>query len=80
MTILDRVPVERIGERAHDVDLGRALLSLLMLPFLALGFAAALVWTAAEFAWAAVLTGWDAGRARSQPGRPAEAIPRSRTG
>jgi hypothetical protein len=80
MTILDRVPTDRIGERAHDVDLGRALLSLLMLPFLALGFAAALMWTAVEFAWAAVLTGWDAARAQTRPIQPAEAIPRSRTG
>jgi len=80
MTILDRVPVERISERATDIDLGRALLSLLMPPFLALGFGAALVWTAAEFAWAAVLTGWDAGRTRMQPPGPVEAMPRSRTG
>ena len=80
MTILDRVPVERIGERASDVDLGRVVLSLLMLPFLALGFAAALVWTAAEFAWAAVLTGWDAGRARTQFTPPVEATQRIRAG
>jgi len=80
MPILDRVPVERIGERATDVDFGRVVLSLLMLPFLALGFAAALVWTAGEFAWAAVLTGWDAGRVRMQPVAPAQVAPRSRTG
>ena len=80
MTILDRVPVERISERASDVDIGRPMLSLLMLPFLALGFAAALMWTAAEFAWAAVLTGWDAGRIRTQSAPPVEANPRSRTG
>jgi len=70
VTILDRVPTEQINARARDLDLGGVLLTLLALPFFLVGFGAAMLWTAVGWCWAAVLVGWERGRASTQQAPP----------
>jgi hypothetical protein len=70
VTILDRVPTEQINARAREVDLGGVLLTLLALPFFLLGFAAAGLWTAVGWCWAAVQVGWEQGRVSARQESP----------
>jgi predicted PurR-regulated permease PerM len=65
--LADRVPLERIEQRARPVNLGQLLVTLVVGVFYALGFAAAKVVVIAGvlLGWvvAAVVTGWqDAGK------------------
>lgn len=66
VTVLQRVPVDRISAQARDVHPGRVLLTLLAGLFFGLGWVAfkvcAVVWLA--FAWCAVATreGWHEAR------------------
>ena len=66
-TPLDRVPVERIGERARNAKPGRTLLVVLTGLLFALGWAAfkvlALAWLAVAWTGAAVAEGWVSARA-----------------
>lgn len=50
--------VDQIQQKATEFDLGRALLTLLALPFFVLGWAARHVVLALAWVWAAVLVGW----------------------
>ena len=60
--LLDRVPLERIEQRAQPVNLGRLLMTLVVGVFYALGFVAAkaVVVAGVLLGWvaAAVVTGW----------------------
>lgn len=54
MAVLDAVPVEKIGERAREINVGRTILALLALPFFLLGWivrktALAFVWIGVAF-------------------------------
>jgi hypothetical protein len=71
--ILDRVPLDRIEGEARQVHLGRALLTLLVGLFWALGWLAGKATLAVGFAYAAAKTGFQ--DARTQAGRPPRAGP-----
>lgn len=66
MTVLDRVPVERITAEARQVEFGRMLLTLIGAVFYAVGWVAAKVfgvlWFAAAWSATAVKVGWQDGR------------------
>jgi hypothetical protein len=66
--ILDRVPLDRIEGEARQVHLGRALLTLLVGLFWALGWLAGKATLAIGFAYVAAKTGFQ--DARTQAGRP----------
>lgn len=69
---LDRVPVERITDRARAARPGRSLLAVLAALLFALGWVAAKtvrgVWLAAAWCVCAVLVGWQEGRNVQRPG------------
>lgn len=69
-TIFERLPVARIETRARSIDARRALLGVLTLPFLAVGFAAAATWTATIWICASVMEGWVAGRTATTRSTP----------
>jgi hypothetical protein len=71
--ILDSVPVERITAEARAVNLGRALLTLLLGVFWALGWLIGMASLGIGFVWAAAKTGFL--DARAQAGRPPRAGP-----
>jgi hypothetical protein len=62
MSVLERVPLEQISERASTIDPLSLLLRLLAAPLLALGFAVAMLWAAMTWMCAAVLVGFERGR------------------
>jgi len=64
--------VDRVAARAASVPFARVLLSLLMVPFYVLGFAAGLVWAAVSWGYAAVLVGFGDARARGKSRPKAE--------
>ena len=61
-SVLDRVPVERISERARQARPGRALLALVGGLLVGLGFVTAklfaVLFTGGVWCWAAVAEGW----------------------
>lgn len=61
MAVLDRVPVDRIAVEAAALRLGPLLLSLMMMPFFALGWTAAKGYLGTRYVLAAVIVGWRAG-------------------
>jgi hypothetical protein len=73
--LLDRVPLERIEQRARPVNLGRALVTLVVGVFYALGWLAGKVvlvaGVALGWAWAAAAEGYADGR------KPTEGPPRA---
>lgn len=68
-TVLDRVPVERISERAREFRFGRFVASLIALPFMLAGWTAAktvpLVWFGCKWLGAAAELGWKSAQAPS---------------
>jgi len=71
--ILDSVPVERITAEARAVNLGRALLTLLLGVFWALGWLVGMVTVAISFAYASAKVGYldargEAGKGQSRAG------------
>jgi hypothetical protein len=64
--LVDRVPVERISAEARQVNLGRALLVLLLGVFWVLGWLVGMASVGIGFAWAAAKTGFQ--DARTQAG------------
>lgn len=72
-TVLDRVPVERIGERARAANPGRVVLTVIAALFFALGWitckTCAGAWLVIAWCGSAVAEGWITARAAS--GRPA---------
>ena len=68
MAVLDRVPVDRIAVKAAALRLGPLFLSLLMLPFFAIGWTAAKGFLALRFTVAAVQVGFEAGMKSSRAG------------
>jgi hypothetical protein len=72
--LLGRVPLDRVQAEARQVNLGRALLTLLVGVFWLLGWLAGKATLAAGFAWAAVKIGFT--DARTPPsGRPPRGVP-----
>lgn len=73
MTVLDRVPVDRITLEAREVHLGRALLTLLAGMFYVLGWTVAklvnVVGFAVAWSWTAIKVGWVEGRASAASAR-----------
>ncbi len=61
-TVLDRVPVDQISDDARQVQVGRALLTVVAFIFWAIGFAAARAVGGIVWAGVAVRTGWREGR------------------
>lgn len=59
--------VDRVAARAASVPFARVLLTLLMVPFYVLGFAAGVAWAAISWSWAAVVVGFGDARARHRP-------------
>jgi len=51
-------PVDRVADRADEVQVLRLLLSVLAFPFYVLGFVAGAVWLAVRWCYAAVSVGW----------------------
>lgn len=69
VNLLDRVPTEEIRADAHQIHLGRLLLTLLVGIFWLIGFAAGKTSLGLRFAVAAMRRGWK--DARGEPvGRP----------
>lgn len=66
-TLLDRVPLERINDRARDVRPARVLLTLLAGLLFATGWVAfkacAVTWLAAAWCGSAVIEGWQTAKA-----------------
>jgi hypothetical protein len=60
--LLDRVPLERVEAEARQVNLGRALLTLLVGVFWVLGWLAGMASLAVRIAWAGVKEGWSDAR------------------
>lgn len=73
MTVLDRVPVDRITLEAREVHIGRSLLTLLAGLFYILGWAVAKLVNVVGFtlawSWTAIKVGWAEGRASAAPAR-----------
>jgi hypothetical protein len=61
VTVLDRVPVDRISVQATALRLLPVLLSILMAPFFVLGWTAARLWLAVRWMIAAVVVGFKVG-------------------
>lgn len=76
-TLLDRVPVDRISQRAHAARPGRTALVVVASVLFGLGWlayrACAVAWLAAVWGGSAVVEGW-------QASRQAEAVRRARAG
>jgi hypothetical protein len=73
MTVLERVPVERIVEQARAVDLGRLLLAIVLAPLYAVGWLGGKALLALAVAGTTVKLGWQDARgvtgAERGPGR-----------
>lgn len=73
MTVLDRVPVDRITLEAREVHIGRSLLTLLAGLFYVIGWTVAklvnILGFAVVWSWAAIKVGWVEGRASASPAR-----------
>ncbi len=76
-SVTERVPLERIGQRAHAARPGRAALVVVAAALFGLGWVAykafAVAWLAAAWCGSAVIEGW-------QDARKAEAVRRARAG
>ena len=76
-TLLDRVPVDRISQRAHAAKPGRTVLAVITGLLFGLGWlaykACAVGWLALVWCGSAVIEGW-------QASRQAEAVRRARAG
>jgi hypothetical protein len=72
LTILDRVPLDRISEQAREIRPGRALLTIIAAMLFALGWITAkmltVAWLAILWSFAAVKVGWQ--EARPKPEHP----------
>lgn len=67
MTVLDSIPVDRIGADAREVQFGRLLVTLIVAVFFGVGWVAAKLWLGVAFAGVAVKAGWiEARKPRSQ--------------
>ena len=77
--LLERVPMERVGQQARPVEVGRLLLTLLVGVLYALGWLAAKtvigLGVALGWALAAVRTGWQDARSSDPTGRPSRGRP-----
>ena len=70
MTVLDRVPTDRIAERAEEIHLGRALLTLFVGVFWLVGWTGRKALLGLGYVAGAVQVGWaDAGAPRPAQGR-----------
>lgn len=58
MTVLDRVPIDRINVEARAVKAGRVILTILAGLLYVIGWTAALSWRAVVWACVAVKVGW----------------------
>ena len=69
-TVLDRVPVDEISERARKVRPGTALMRLVTGILFGIGWVLAKIfavaWTAFTWTWAAVAEGWEAAHGPSR--------------
>lgn len=69
-SVLDRVPVDRITERARQARPGRTLLTLIAGALIGIGWLAAkvlaVVWLALGWSWTAVGVGWEAAHGPSR--------------
>lgn len=76
-TLTERVPLERIGRRAHAARPGRTVLAVIALVLFGLGWlacrACAVAWLAVAWSGSAVIEGW-------QASRQAESVRRTRAG
>lgn len=74
MTVLDRVPLDRITTEARQIHFGRLLLTLIAGLFFAVGWSVAklfaVVWFAVAWSAAAVKVGWQEGRKPAAARRP----------
>ena len=68
MTVLDRVPVDRVAAEARNVHVGRLLLTLLVGVFFAVGWVAGKASLGVAWSLAAVKVGW--AEARAAKGQP----------
>jgi hypothetical protein len=72
LTILDRVPLDRISEQAREIRPGHALLTIIAAMLFALGWITAkmltVAWLAILWSFAAVKVGWQ--EARPKPEHP----------
>jgi len=65
------IPLDQIREEARQVDPAKLFLTILVAPFLAVGWIARAVWTLVTLAYAAVKVGWRVGPSGpSGAGRP----------
>lgn len=66
LSILDRVPVDRITNEAREIHFGRFLLTVIGGLFFALGWIVAktftVLWLAMTWSWTAIKVGWQEGR------------------
>jgi fatty acid desaturase len=66
LSILDRVPLDRINEQARAARPGRALLTILAALFFAIGWVAGktitVIWLSIAWSFAAVKVGWQEAR------------------
>lgn len=62
MTVLERVPVERIVECARTVDMGRLLLAVVLAPLYVLGWLAGKTLLALAVAGTTIKLGWQDAR------------------
>lgn len=69
MSVLDRVPVDRIAERAAQINLARALLTLLVVVPWLVGWSGRMAYRGLVFGAAAVAVGWEAGGPKPQQRR-----------
>lgn len=71
-SVLDRVDVERISERAREANPGRVALTVIAAVLFGLGWAAfktfAVSWLVIAWCGSAVIEGWQAGRAAQRTG------------
>lgn len=69
LSILDRIPVDRINTEARQIQFGRAVLTLLAGLLYVIGWTVAkvfaVIWLALTWSWTAVKLGWQEGRRRS---------------
>jgi hypothetical protein len=68
-SIAERVQLDDITERAHQVRFGRVLLTVLAAVFFAIGWTAGRFFLALAWCGVAVKVGWQAGRSAGGPAR-----------
>lgn len=61
--VLDRVPLDAIRAQAREIRFAEAVVRLLLLPFVIVGWLAGKVWGAVALAAAAVKVGWQMAQA-----------------